>query len=326
MSHIKGYSTGDIQAKAAFTSEIEIAGSPTLQDVVNHQEAHRKTMDKRPGMYLKYLPHRYDAVNGGLRSGGAYLFDTLQDASDYWDWTTNEFEVNEPKVKFWSQPLFKSSKRFVWEVIGATNFAPVDVHAVGRFQRWSYEGPDLEEELRGLFPELKAKAEEQGAVAFWFLHHPTQKQIGIQLAFPKAEGDDPLAIGHESLARAASQVSLDSMFPNSIKMKKNVDYTSLFLAIWLPRSRLEGGGSSLSPNVSYPPSCTAGVAFHSAGVLRNLCLWYFTMLMYAGGSVIYKVVFSCKRTQSFVFRSLESTKRYQGRKTLQLANFFSSRI
>ncbi|KAH8774551.1 hypothetical protein F5883DRAFT_659505 [Diaporthe sp. PMI_573] len=241
MSQTKGYSIGDIQATAAFSSEIEINGFPTLQDVVNYQESHRKTMDTRPGMYLKYLPHRYDAVNGGLRSGGAYLFDSLLNAEDYSDWTTNEFEVNEPRVKFWSQPLFKASKRFVWQVIGATNFAPVDVHAVGRFQRWTYEGPDLEKELRRIFPELKKKAEEQGAAAFWLLHHPTQKQIGIQLAFPKAEGDDPLAVGHESLARAASQVSLDSMFPSSITVKKNVDYTSLFLAIWLPRSRLEGG-------------------------------------------------------------------------------------
>lgn len=100
MSQIKGYSIGDIQAKAAFTSEIEINGLPPLQDVVNLQDDHRKTMDTRPGMYLKYLPHRYDAVNGGLRSGGAYLFDTLENAEKYWDWTTNEFEINEPKVKF----------------------------------------------------------------------------------------------------------------------------------------------------------------------------------------------------------------------------------
>lgn len=241
MSNIKGYSVGDIQAKAAFTSEIEIDGFPPLQHIMNHQEVHRKIMDTRPGMYLKYLPHRYDAVNGGLRSGGAYLFDTMENAENYWDWTANEFEVNEPKVKFWSQPLFKTSKRFVWQVIGATNFAAVDVHAVGRFQRWTYEGPDLEKELRAIFPRWKKKAEEQGAVAFWFLHHPGQKQIGIQLAFPKTEGDDPLAIGHESLARAASPVSLDSLFPGTITVKKTVDYTSLFLAIWLPRSRLEGG-------------------------------------------------------------------------------------
>lgn len=241
MTQIKGYQIGDIQAKAAVTSEIEIDGFPSPQDVVNYQEIHRKNMDTRPGMHLKYLPHRYDAVNGGMHSGGAYLFDTLANASDYNNWTTNELEVNDPPVKFWSQPLFKTSERFVWQVIGATNFAPVDVHAVGRFQRWSYEGLDPDGELRAVFPELRARAEGQGAAAFWLLHQPAQKQIAIQLAFPKAEGDDPLTVGHESLARVASQVSLGSMFPSSIEAKKIVDFTSLFLALWLPRSRLEGG-------------------------------------------------------------------------------------
>lgn len=247
MTHIKGYSIGDIQAEAAYTSEIGIDGLPSLQDVFNNQDSVRKIMDTRPGMYLKYVPHRYDAVNGGMHSGGTYLFDTLANASEYCEWTTNEFEVSDPPVKFWSQPLFKTAKRFMWRVLGAANFAPVDVHAVGRFQRWSYEGPDPEEELRAIFSELRARAEGQGAAAFWLLHHPAQQQIGIQLAFPKAEGDDPLTVGHESLARAASQISLDSMFPRSVKVEKEVDYTSLFLAIWLPRSRLDGGSPYSAP-------------------------------------------------------------------------------
>ncbi|KAF4461549.1 hypothetical protein FALBO_11651 [Fusarium albosuccineum] len=241
MAHIKGYHVGDIQAQAAFTSEIEINGLPSLQDVVNYQEEHRKTMDTRPGMYLKYLPHRYDAVNGELRSGGAYLFDTYENASNYSDWTTNTFEINEPKEKFWSQSLFKASTRFVWKVIGATNFAPVEVHAVGRFQRWGYTGPDAERELRLAYPELKKKAEEQGAVAFWLLHHPAEKQIGIQLVFAKAAAADPVAVGHESLTRAAAQGSLGSLLQPLIDAKKKVDYISLFLAIWLPISRVNGG-------------------------------------------------------------------------------------
>lgn len=146
----------------------------------------------------------------------------------------------------------------MWQVIGATNFAPVDVHAVGRFQRWTYEGPDLEKELRAIFPELKKKFEEQGAAAFWFLHSPAEKQIAVQLACPKAEGDDPLSVGHESLARAASQISAGLMFPRSIRVKKAVDYTSLFLAIWLPRSRLEGGAHQAAPMYPTLPAVQHG--------------------------------------------------------------------
>ncbi|KAL0933816.1 uncharacterized protein CTRU02_210615 [Colletotrichum truncatum] len=247
MAGVKGYSVGDIQAQAAFTSEIEINGHPSLQDFVNFQDVHRKVMDARPGMYLKYLPHQFDVVNGQLRTGGAYLFDTHENAADYWDWTTNIFEVDEPKVKFWSQPLFKASKRFIWQVIGATNFGPVEYHAVGRFQRWTYDGANVEKELQRIYPELKRKAEEQGALAFWLLHHPEEKQIGIQLAFGKMEGTDPLTVGYNSLAHAGSQASLDSIFPSSLKAQKSLDRTSLFIAVWMPTSRLAGGAHHWAP-------------------------------------------------------------------------------
>lgn len=97
---------------------------------------------------------------------------------------------------------------------------------------------------------------EQGAAAFWFLHRPAQKQIAVQLALPKAEGNDPLSVGHESMARAASQVSAESMFPHSIRVKKAADCTSLFLALWLPLSRLEGGAHHAAP--MYPESMLEG--------------------------------------------------------------------
>lgn len=248
MGEIKGYSVGDIQAKAAFTSEIEINGRPPVQGVVNHQDKDREIMDSRPGMYLKYVLHRYDAVDGQLCSGGAYLFDTYENAAGYADWTANVFEVNEPKEKFWSQALFKTSKRFVWDVIGATNFAPIDVHAVGRFQRWSYSGPNAERELQEAYADLKKKARDQGAVAFWLLHQPLEKQIGIQLVFRKlSESVDPVAVGRKSLAQAAAQPSLGSSLPSSIAATRITDYVSLFLAIWLPRSRLSGGVHHSTP-------------------------------------------------------------------------------
>ncbi|KAH7377189.1 hypothetical protein B0T11DRAFT_315288 [Plectosphaerella cucumerina] len=228
MSSIKGYSLGEIPAQATFTSEIEIGGLPPLQDVVNQREIHR------------YLPIRYDAVTGWLLGGGAYLFDNHKNACDYWDWTTNEFEV-EGGVKFWSQPMFKAAKRFVLQIIGAVNFAPVDVQAVGRFQGWSYDGTDIETELRRIYPQLKAKAKEQSAVAFWLLSHPQEKQIGVQLAFPKKNGRaDPRTVGNESLAYAASQTDPGTLFPESIKAKKRIDNTS-FITLWLSQSRIAGG-------------------------------------------------------------------------------------
>ncbi|KAI9167847.1 hypothetical protein HJFPF1_03986 [Paramyrothecium foliicola] len=247
MANIRGYTLGDIPAKGAFTSEIELDGAPPLQALVNSQDADRIKMDERPGMYLKYVPHAYDAVTGVLRMGGAYLFDTYENATDYADWTANEYIVGEPPVKFWNQSMFKSAKRFVWQVIGATNFGPVESHAVGRFQRWAYAGANVEEALRQSWPALKNQAKAQGAQAAWLLHNPKEKLICIQLAFDKVDGDDAISTGHMSLAYVAAQASLDAQFSNTVKLRKIFDQTSLFVAMWLPQSRVAGGAHQFNP-------------------------------------------------------------------------------
>ncbi|KAF4987434.1 hypothetical protein FDECE_15424 [Fusarium decemcellulare] len=258
MSQVKGYTVGDIKAEAAFTSEIVLNGSPTLQDFVNYQDKDRQIMVTRPGMYLKYLPHRFDAVDGQLLSGGAYLFDTHANAQDYWDWTTDKFEVGEPKTKFWNQPLFKSSKRFVWDVIGATNFKPVEVHAVGRFQRWSYAGAgdNAADALRAVFLALKKAAQGQGAASFWLLHHPREKKIAIQLTFEKVEDGDSATVGQRSLHQVTSQPSLGELFPRGLNTTNELDRTSLFIALWLPTSSSAGGVAQTHPMYPVLPVVT----------------------------------------------------------------------
>ncbi|KAE8378002.1 hypothetical protein BDV26DRAFT_292604 [Aspergillus bertholletiae] len=254
-SNVRAYKLGEIHAGAAFTSLIRMSPSLSLQEIVNFQDGHRETMDTRPGMYLKYLPHRVDSLTGHYLTGGAYLFDTYENALDYGTWTTETYEVGEPKVKFWSQPVFQEAVRSIWRVIGAYNFDPVETHAVGRFQEWSYtdDGQDAVERLKAIYPTLKDSARAQGSAALWLLHQPDEKKIAIQLAFAKS----PTMENQEQYLKLVERnTSLAHHFPVELQTEILFDRTSWFLSLWLPRSRLEGGVHQLTPNTPMLPAVT----------------------------------------------------------------------
>lgn len=67
---------GPITAEAAFTSDFAVAPEVAMSELVNKQEVERRVMDTRPGMLMKYMPARYNAVTGDILTGGRYLFDT----------------------------------------------------------------------------------------------------------------------------------------------------------------------------------------------------------------------------------------------------------
>jgi hypothetical protein len=225
-----------------------------LQDIWNNQYHGSQVMGKRPGMYLKYLPCRFHEVSGDILTGGSYLFRTLEEAEDYENWTSKEFEVGEPKTTFWKQPLFKSVNHWAWNVIGAHNFTPVDGHALGRFQRWTYDNEDAESLLRQLYPVLKDAAEKRGAKSFWLLHSPEHKMIAVQLSFAKAEGDDVDSI-REALSTVAQQASVGVVFPDALNAHILVDRTSPYLALWLPLTQSNKGVNVACP--TFPGLSTA---------------------------------------------------------------------
>ncbi|KAM0425900.1 hypothetical protein ACHAPT_008838 [Fusarium lateritium] len=247
------YEKGEIKAKGAFTAEIHITARVSLQDVWNDQYAGSQLMAKRPGMYLKYLPCRYHEVSGDLLTGGSYLFTTKEEAEDYSNWTSNELEVGEPKTKYWKQPLFKSVTHWTWNVIGAYNFKPVDEHAVGRFQRWTYDNKSAESILTQLYPVLKDAAENRKATSFWLLHRPEDKMIGIQMSFAKTKDDDHDA-ARETVVSVSKLSSLGEVFPDLLNAELVLDRTSAYLAIWLPLAHHTKGVKVACPNFPALPA------------------------------------------------------------------------
>jgi hypothetical protein len=260
---ILGYELGEIKAEAGFTSEFRLGMNVPLQDLVNLQESERWIMDDRPGMYLKYLPCRYDPITGQIHVGGGYLFDTMENAAGYDHWTTNEFEVGPQKEKFWSRTIFKDVKRRSWKVIGAVNFTLPDQHAVSRFQRWKYTGDDDDTHaaLKALYPAIKTSSKKDGLNAVWVLHQPAEKLIGIvTLAGNKSKTetheDDPLAAAQSSLTQLQRLDTLGNLLSAKLAVQSVFDRTSLILSLWLPKSRRAGGAPQSTPNFPVFPAVT----------------------------------------------------------------------
>ncbi|KAF5019233.1 hypothetical protein F66182_8774 [Fusarium sp. NRRL 66182] len=254
------YGVGPVDAKGAFTAEIRITARVGLQDIWHSQYAGSQVMGKRPGMYIKYLPTKYHQISGDMLTGGAYLFDTFENANKYEDWTTHGFKVGDPETTYWKQPLFTSVDAWVWKVIGAHNFTPVDQHGIGRLQRWSYHHVGVESILTQLYPLLKDAAESRGAGSFWLLHRPQDRTVAVHMSFPKPESSDDETI-REAVEDVAKKRSVATLFPEVLETEVLFDRTSVYHAVWLPMTEGGKGVKVVCPN--FPvlvPSLTDGEA------------------------------------------------------------------
>ncbi|KAK8920109.1 hypothetical protein VCV18_008944 [Metarhizium anisopliae] len=252
-----GYETGEIPAQGVVTIvfTIGVPGIP-LQACIDSQYKDSRAMDKRPGMYMKYLPFRYDEITAKQFTGGSYLFDTWENAKEYDRWLREDYEAgDEPKTKFLERQLFEEPSCQVWKVIGAHSFVPIEEHAVGRLQYWSCDVADAETTLREHYKKLKDAAEAQNAAAFWLFYNAEDKKFGIQLAFKKQDGNDESA-ARRSVAAVAAKPGLEQLLPKDFVSKSLFDRAGLFLTTWLPKSRAAGGCARLIPNYPLVPAIT----------------------------------------------------------------------
>jgi hypothetical protein len=257
-SDIRGYEVGELPVKGAVTSEIFVAGfGVPLQAFINAQYLDSKIMSERPGMHLKYLPYQYDTVTGKLISGGSYLFDTWENAKEYARWANEDFEVGEPKVKFWDQPMFESHSGRVWKVIDAHSFAPIEEHAIGRLQQWTCRAPDAEAALHEAFPALRALVQDQGAASIWLLYSPEDNVVGIQLGFKK-DGQNDAESARRSLTMVEKLPPIDQNLPTALCLEPLSDRSSILLTLWLPKSRAAGGSELAIPYYPMVPEITHG--------------------------------------------------------------------
>ena len=148
---VRGYPTGPIDAKGAFTSEIDLLPIIKPGPLNTFAEADRPHIVDQPGMRHKYLPLRHDPATGALSSGGRYLFRGYEDATKFRDFLETKVFPSE-HTTFWKRPFFVNTIRFAWCVIGAHDLAPITTHDLNRFERYSVPDAKFEARLPELFP------------------------------------------------------------------------------------------------------------------------------------------------------------------------------
>jgi hypothetical protein len=254
---VRGYPTGPIEAKGAFTSEIDLPPLIAPGPLNTVAEADRPHVVDQPGMRHKYLPLRHDPATGAISGGGRYLFRTYQEAVNFRDFLEAKIFPGE-ETTFWKRPFFINPVRFAWRVIGAHDLAPITTHDVNRFERYSVPSEAVEARLPELFPEFLQAARRLDFAHLSLMYQPEHKLVGVLIA---ASRDGRQASNFETVRHSADAVAARGSVSEArliaLGARKIFDRTSLNLAIWLPLSEQAGGAPAIWPNS--PPIALPGV-------------------------------------------------------------------
>jgi hypothetical protein len=254
---VRGYPTGPIDAKGAFTSEIDLPSVIRPGPLNTVAEEDRPHLVDQPGMRHKYLPLRHDPATGAISSGGRYLFRSYDDATKYRDFLEAKVFPGE-QTTFWKRPFFVNTVRFAWRVIGAHDLAPITTHDLNRFERYSVPDAKFEARLPELFPAFLevARRLDLGHVSLMF--QPEHALVGVVTAAAREGSQAPR---FETVQLSTDALTLRGSMSEArlvgLGGRKIFDRTSLNLAIWLPLSEQAGGAPAIWPNS--PPIPLPGV-------------------------------------------------------------------
>jgi hypothetical protein len=245
---VQGYQTGPIDAKGAFTAEIDLPPGLKPGELNTRAEVDRPHLVDQPGMRHKYLPLRHDPATGALSSGGRYLFRHYEDATRYRDFLEAKVFPGEP-TKFWKRPFFSNVDRFAWRVAGAHDLAPIATHELNRFERYSVPDAQFEARLPELFPAFLEAARRLDLAHVSLMFQPEHQLVGVLTA---AARDIRYAPGFDSMRHSIDGLPLRGSVAaarlTQLGARKVFDLTSLNLAVWLPLSAQAGGLPAIWPN------------------------------------------------------------------------------
>jgi hypothetical protein len=254
---VRGYPTGPIDAKGAFTSEIDLSPMIRPGPLNTLAEVDRPHFVGQPGMRHKYLPLRHDPATEAISSGGRYLFRRYEDATKYRDFLAEKVLPGE-QTTFWKRPFFFNTVRFTWRVTGAHDLTPITTHDLNRFERYSVPDAKFEARLPELFSAFLEAAWRLGLAHVSLMFQPEHKLVGVLTA---AARDRRPASSFETVRLSADALDLRGSVSEArlteLGARKIFDRSSLNLVVWLPLSEQAGGEPAIWPNS--PPIPMPGV-------------------------------------------------------------------
>src|SRR5215472_4350928 len=245
---VLGYPIGPIDAKGAFTSEIDLPRIIKPGPLNTVAEEDRPHIVDQPGMRHKYLPLRHDPATGTISSGGHYLFRNYDDATKFRDFLEEKVFPGE-QTTFWKRPFFNKTVRFAWRVTGAHDLAPITTHDLNRFERYSVPDAKFEARLPELFSAFLEAARRLDLAHVSLMFQPKYNLVGVLTAAAR-EGRRALSFETVRLSTDALALrgSVSEASLTALSGRKIFDRTSVHLAVWLPLSAQAGGAPAIWPN------------------------------------------------------------------------------
>src|SRR5262249_31182216 len=252
-----GYPTGPIDAKGAFSSEIDLSPIIKPGPLNTVAEADRPHLVDQPGMRHKYLPLRHDPATAALSSRARYLFRHYEDATKYRDSLAATVFPSE-QTTFLKGPFFFNTVRLAWCVTGASDLPPITTHDLNRLERYSVPDAKFEARLPELFTAFLEAARRLDLAHVSLMFQPEHNLVGVLAAAAREGRQVPsfatiwLSTDALPLRGSGSEARL-----TEVGAQKFLDRTSLTRAVWLALWEQAGGAPAIWPNS--PPIPVPGV-------------------------------------------------------------------
>lgn len=236
------YSVGPLVGKGCLTSIMVMQPGLDPEKVPSMIERDRVVMAACTGMQMKLLPVLPDMETGETLTGGVYLFDTIENARDYYHWCRKDFFIE--GVQFEQMPGLKSRTSKVWRVIGAEQFKDIDGHhVVMRHEEWRCPKAMNRKALADDWGDLKDEAKRAGLASVWLLCNEATGEIGLVTTGDRAGQPSTDHPDEASLRALAESPSLARRY-QSQGARPLFDRSSFVYTVWFP---VTGGASDRAP-------------------------------------------------------------------------------
>ena len=239
------YGIGPIDVAACRTSVMLLKPAPPEQ-VIGLIETDRKIMAQHPGLYLKLLPLYMDSETSPVKTGGAYLFDTYENAVSFDRWLMNDLVVDD--VAYTQRDILLEMTSKAWQVVGAHNLKDLYTQqTIMRVEEWKAPTACTPERLAAEWESLLDKAKNAGYSAVWLLHDDELKNISIITTFYPEMCNTEIK-SENIFSRLDSILRISEELELFAKAEKTFERTSYIFNVWFPISDTTEDQDALWPN------------------------------------------------------------------------------
>ncbi len=209
----------------------DVVGEGSESDIVVSIETDRPHYSARPGLIRKLLPIAVDKASGKVTAGGSYLFDSLENARGYLQWTETEYRVD--GLLFHEQPFVANLSCFLGSTVGAVDYAPIETsHASKRIQVFQASPGAAARLAKDAWPAIEKAGAAHGLSSAWLGVDASSDRIALLTVAARTaseQGDD-----YSAWDRLNAVPLAEKAFPAGSLVKVIHDACMWVFTIWRP--------------------------------------------------------------------------------------------